>query len=147
MQASASAGEKSRSMVQVMQTIVKQEGMGGLFKGVIPRVFLGTFGIVLIKDQGKMYYINTHPPSLSPCLPPFLSSHVYRHMANALHGYRSQADQECLGLGRSQKVGRRREFGTKRMRASVLLYSFSFFTRLTRLFLQSSSPWHQLLSF
>jgi hypothetical protein len=41
MQAAASAGEKSRSMVKVMGDIMQHEGVGGLFKGIIPRIGLG----------------------------------------------------------------------------------------------------------
>lgn len=54
MQASASAGEASRSMVQVMQTIVKHEGMHGLFKGVIPRVFLGIWQTLFMVTGAKL---------------------------------------------------------------------------------------------
>lgn len=41
MQAAASAGEKSRSMMEVFRMIVKTDGVKGLFQGLIPRVGLG----------------------------------------------------------------------------------------------------------
>lgn len=54
MQAAASAGEASRTMVQVMQSIVKTEGMPGLFKGVIPRVFLGIWQTLFMVTGAKL---------------------------------------------------------------------------------------------
>ena len=44
-------------MVQVMQTIVKHEGMHGLFKGVIPRVFLGIWQTLFMVTGAKLVKI------------------------------------------------------------------------------------------
>ena len=48
------------SMVSVMNMIVKEQGMSGLFKGLIPRVGLGIWqtlfmvtGVKLVKDSLK----------------------------------------------------------------------------------------------
>ena len=54
MQAAANAGEASRSMVQVFQTIVKNEGVGGLFKGIIPRVGLGIWQTLFMVTGAKL---------------------------------------------------------------------------------------------
>uniref|UniRef100_A0A7S0T3K9 Mitochondrial carrier protein n=1 Tax=Erythrolobus madagascarensis TaxID=708628 RepID=A0A7S0T3K9_9RHOD len=41
MQARASAGESKMSMLQVFRMVVKEYGIAGLFKGVVPRIGLG----------------------------------------------------------------------------------------------------------
>ena len=41
MQARASAGQSALSMTGVMKMIVKENGVKGLFQGIIPRIGLG----------------------------------------------------------------------------------------------------------
>ncbi len=42
MQSAAGSGAKKQSMMQVFSSVYKEHGVAGLFKGVIPRVCLGT---------------------------------------------------------------------------------------------------------
>lgn len=58
MQARGDQGQTSISMVQVFKEISKEHGIGGLFKGLVPRVCLGIWqtlfmvtGAKLVKDQ------------------------------------------------------------------------------------------------
>ncbi len=41
-------------MIIVMSTIVKTEGMGGLFKGVVPRIGLGIWQTLFMVTGAKM---------------------------------------------------------------------------------------------
>jgi len=43
MQASANDGAKSRSMFQVWKDIVNEIGLGGLYRGIIPRIFISVW--------------------------------------------------------------------------------------------------------
>mmetsp|Transcript_14005 Transcript_14005/g.16961 ORF Transcript_14005/g.16961 Transcript_14005/m.16961 type:complete len:316 (+) Transcript_14005:85-1032(+) len=57
MQSRADAGQSKLNMVQVFQLVTKEQGVGGLFKGIVPRVGLGIWqtlfmvtGVKIIKD-------------------------------------------------------------------------------------------------
>jgi hypothetical protein len=54
MQAAASAGEASRSMLKVMSGIVTTEGPAGLFKGVVPRILLGIWQTLFMVTGAKL---------------------------------------------------------------------------------------------
>ena len=54
MQAAANAGEAPRSMMQVFQGIVKTEGVGGLFKGIVPRIGLGIWQTLFMVTGAKL---------------------------------------------------------------------------------------------
>lgn len=60
MQARASAGETSMSMLGVFRMVVKDYGVAGLFKGLLPRLLLGVWqtlfmvsGANIIKERLK----------------------------------------------------------------------------------------------
>lgn len=53
-QAAAGAGEKSLSMTAVLSKIVKEDGVGGLFKGIIPRIGLGVWQTLFMVTGAKM---------------------------------------------------------------------------------------------
>lgn len=54
MQAAASAGEQSRSMVQTFGLIVKEQGPQGLFAGIVPRVGLGVWQTLFMVTGAKI---------------------------------------------------------------------------------------------
>ena len=54
MQAAASAGEKHQSMMEVFRTVIKHEGVGGLFTGIVPRVFLGIWQTLFMVTGAKL---------------------------------------------------------------------------------------------
>jgi hypothetical protein len=53
-QAAASAGEPPRSMLQTFSMITKEQGIGGLFKGVIPRIGLGVWQTLFMVTGAKL---------------------------------------------------------------------------------------------
>lgn len=60
MQSRADQNQPKMNMVQVFSMIVKEQGMGGLFKGIVPRIGLGIWqtlfmvtGVKLVKDTLK----------------------------------------------------------------------------------------------
>jgi hypothetical protein len=55
MQASAAAGEKvKRGMVTVMKDIIKEQGVAGLFKGVVPRIGLSVWQTLFMVTGARM---------------------------------------------------------------------------------------------
>ncbi len=54
MQSAASAGEKEHSMIHVLRTIAKEEGIAGWFKGVIPRLGLGIWQTLFMVTGAKL---------------------------------------------------------------------------------------------
>jgi len=54
MQAAASTGEKKQNMMQVFRMIVKENGPGGLFKGIVPRILLGVWQTLFMVTGAKL---------------------------------------------------------------------------------------------
>jgi len=54
MQAAASAGEKHQGMIEVFRTVVKHEGVKGLFTGIVPRVMLGIWQTLFMVTGAKL---------------------------------------------------------------------------------------------
>ena len=54
MQTAASRGEAQGNMIQVMQMVVKENGMGGLFKGIVPRLGLGIWQTLFMVTGAKL---------------------------------------------------------------------------------------------
>lgn len=54
MQAAASAGEASKSMMETFSFIVKEQGVGGLFAGIVPRVGLGVWQTLFMVSGAKI---------------------------------------------------------------------------------------------
>lgn len=53
-QAAAAAGEPSKNMIQTFGVIVKEQGVAGLFKGVIPRIGLGVWQTLFMVTGAKL---------------------------------------------------------------------------------------------
>lgn len=54
MQSAADRGEPKQNMVQVFRTVVKEQGYGGLFKGIIPRLGLGIWQTLFMVTGAKL---------------------------------------------------------------------------------------------
>ncbi|TMW56359.1 hypothetical protein Poli38472_006369 [Pythium oligandrum] len=54
MQSAADRGEAKQNMVQVFRTVVKEQGVPGLFKGIIPRVGLGIWQTLFMVTGAKL---------------------------------------------------------------------------------------------
>uniref|UniRef100_A0A0G4ICQ9 Mitochondrial carrier protein n=1 Tax=Chromera velia CCMP2878 TaxID=1169474 RepID=A0A0G4ICQ9_9ALVE len=54
MQAAANEGKPKQNMLQVFQSIVKQQGVGGLFTGIVPRVGLGIWQTLFMVTGAKL---------------------------------------------------------------------------------------------
>lgn len=54
MQSAADRGEPKQSMVQVFRSVVKEQGYGGLFKGIIPRLGLGIWQTLFMVTGAKL---------------------------------------------------------------------------------------------
>lgn len=54
MQARASLGESKMSMMQVFGQVYKEHGVPGLFKGVVPRIFLGVWQTLFMVSFAKI---------------------------------------------------------------------------------------------
>lgn len=54
MQAAAAAGEEKRSMVATWQLILKEQGVAGFYKGIIPRIGLGIWQTLFMVTGAKM---------------------------------------------------------------------------------------------
>lgn len=53
-QAAANEGKPSVGMVTTMSTIVKESGVQGLFKGIVPRIGLGVWQTLFMVTGAKM---------------------------------------------------------------------------------------------
>jgi hypothetical protein len=53
-QAAAAAGEPHQSMLEVFRSVARVDGIGGLFKGIIPRVFLGIWQTLFMVTGAKV---------------------------------------------------------------------------------------------
>jgi len=54
MQSAADRGEPKQNMIQVFKMIVKENGYGGLFKGIFPRVLLGAWQTLFMVTGAKL---------------------------------------------------------------------------------------------
>lgn len=54
MQSAADRGEPKQSMMQVFRTVVKEQGVPGLFKGIIPRLGLGIWQTLFMVTGAKL---------------------------------------------------------------------------------------------
>ncbi|RHZ21483.1 hypothetical protein DYB37_000127 [Aphanomyces astaci] len=54
MQTAAERGEPKQSMIQVFKTVSKENGIGGLFKGIIPRIGLGIWQTLFMVTGAKL---------------------------------------------------------------------------------------------
>jgi len=65
MQASADQNQAKQGMMKVFATVYKEHGVGGLFKGIIPRVCLGIWQTLFMVTGAKLVkrFIDPPPPS------------------------------------------------------------------------------------
>jgi hypothetical protein len=54
MQSAADRGEPKQNMLQVFRTVVKEHGIPGLFKGIIPRLGLGIWQTLFMVTGAKL---------------------------------------------------------------------------------------------
>lgn len=54
MQSAADRGEPKQNMMQVFRTVIKEQGPGGLFKGIIPRLGLGIWQTLFMVTGAKL---------------------------------------------------------------------------------------------
>jgi len=54
MQSAADRGEPKQNIVQVFQTVLKQQGVRGLFKGIVPRILLGIWQTLFMVTGAKV---------------------------------------------------------------------------------------------
>jgi hypothetical protein len=54
MQSAADRGEPKQNMVQVFRTVVREQGYGGLFKGIVPRLALGIWQTLFMVTGAKL---------------------------------------------------------------------------------------------
>ncbi|KDO30104.1 hypothetical protein SPRG_05296 [Saprolegnia parasitica CBS 223.65] len=54
MQTAAERGEPKQNMMQVFRAVIKENGVGGLFKGIIPRVGLGIWQTLFMVTGAKL---------------------------------------------------------------------------------------------
>ena len=54
MQSAADRGEPKQNMMQVFRTVVKEQGYGGLFKGIVPRLGLGIWQTLFMVTGAKL---------------------------------------------------------------------------------------------
>ncbi|TDH65658.1 hypothetical protein CCR75_005117 [Bremia lactucae] len=54
MQSAADRGEPKQNMMQVFRTVIKEQGYGGLFKGIVPRLGLGIWQTLFMVTGAKL---------------------------------------------------------------------------------------------
>jgi hypothetical protein len=54
MQTAAERGQPKQNMIQVFQTVVKENGPLGLFKGIVPRIGLGIWQTLFMVTGAKL---------------------------------------------------------------------------------------------